>query len=265
DDHNDGRAAEPHDYQKERHPGNGWNGLQDDNGAAQHFAKEIQHRRHQPEPDAGQQGEAVARAQPAQRAHEALVKTRFAQVVQQAQHHRRHARHQEVGQRPGRGLPEQQDESHAKHPREVLAQSCYAGRGSQSLRASCHERSTMAETSYGLPSRVLSEPCACRLSAISCRRAVSLSVSLAVKTCVLMASSMTVSRGSSPRLSVLSVGSAMKYEAIRLAALEGFCCSRSMAAFCASSAFQTSSLRFSSTSPDVITTMHGNGQAWPTS
>ncbi|KAG1275633.1 hypothetical protein G6F64_014863 [Rhizopus arrhizus] len=38
-----------------------------------------------------------------------------------------------------------------------------------------------------------------------------------------------------------------------------------MAWFWASSAFQTSSLRLASVSPEVITTMHGNGQAWPTS
>lgn len=68
----------------------------------------------------------------------------------------------------------------------------------------------MLETSYGLPSRVLSEPWACRISAISCRRLVSLSVSLGVNTCVLMASEITVSRGSSPRVRVLRVGSAMK-------------------------------------------------------
>ena len=68
----------------------------------------------------------------------------------------------------------------------------------------------MLDTSYGLPSRVLSEPWACRMSAISCMRRVSLSVSLGVNTWVLMASAITVSRGSSPRVRVLSVGSAMK-------------------------------------------------------
>ena len=104
----------------------------------------------------------------------------------------------------------------------------------------------MLETSYGLPSRVLSEPWACRMSAISCMRLVSFSVSLGVNTCVLMASAMTVSRGSSPRFRVLSVGSAMKYEAISLEAWAGSFCSSAMAWFCASSAFQTSSLRLDS-------------------
>src|SRR5690606_19385673 len=188
-----------------------------------------------------------------------------AEVLRQARHDGGHAGHQEIGQRPGGGLPQHEDEGHAQHPGEVLAQAGYAGRGAQSLRASCQDRSTMPDTSYGLPSRVFRDPCSCRMPAISCMRAVSLSVSLAVKTWVLMASAMTVSRGSSPRSSVFSVGSAIKYEAISLAACSGCCCSRSMAAFCASRAFQTSSLRLSSTSPEVITTMQGNGQAWPTS
>ncbi|KAG1445805.1 hypothetical protein G6F57_017479 [Rhizopus arrhizus] len=206
----DGRIAEAHHDQEQRHPGDRRNRLQDDDGAAQDFTKEEQHRGNQAEADPRRQRQAVACTQAAQGAQQALMERLLAQVFEQALHDGRHARHQEIRQRERCQLPQGKYEQDAQNARKMLAGAGHSGRRAQSLRASFQDRSTMLDTSYGLPSRVFSEPWACRMSAISCMRAVSFSVSLGVNTCVLIASVMTVSRGSSPRCKVLSVGSAMK-------------------------------------------------------
>ncbi|KAG0925210.1 hypothetical protein G6F31_018821 [Rhizopus arrhizus] len=108
----------------------------DDDGAAQDFTKEEQHRGNQAEADPRRQRQAVACTQAAQGAQQALMERLLAQVFEQALHDGRHARHQEIRQRERCQLPQGKYEQDAQNARKLLAGAGHSGRRAQSLRAS---------------------------------------------------------------------------------------------------------------------------------
>src|SRR5690606_7808363 len=240
-----------HHDQEQGHPGDRRNRLQDDDGRLQNLAEKEQHPADQAEAHAEEQCRSVSEPKADQAARQACAKVRSLDVVPEPLEHPGHVRHQEIRQKPGGDLPEQQNGQHRHDHGELLSKtgktnlgahvgSKQSGRsvpatfekmGSRktaesrrearlppggkpalfySLRVFCHSRSMILLTSKALPSRVFSEPCSCMMSAISCMRASSLSVRIGLKVWLLMASRMMSSRGSSPCLSVLSEGSAMK-------------------------------------------------------